>query len=139
MARATTKKEIVRRIAESLRAPQKLTHDIVQALLDEMIEELARGNRLEFREFGVFAPVMRKARLARNPRTGETVSVPEHRTVHFKAGKKMKLRVRENTPPSESRPESPPGQPGSQPESPGSPPGSPPGPQQGEGEARAEA
>ncbi len=98
MARATTKKEIARRIAESLGSPQKLTHDVIQAFLDGVIEELARGNRLEFREFGVFSTVLKTARAARNPRTGEAVRIPERRAVRFKAGRKMKLRVQESAP-----------------------------------------
>ena len=60
---------------------------------EAIIEELALGNRLEFREFGVFDIVHKKPRIARNPRTGETVHVPAKRMVHFKVGRLMKKRV----------------------------------------------
>jgi integration host factor subunit beta len=58
-----------------------------------MINEVAAGNRLEFRDFGVFEVVMRKPRMGRNPRTGQKVAVPPKRVVSFKMGKVMKHRV----------------------------------------------
>jgi integration host factor subunit beta len=61
--------------------------------MDEVIEELAQGNRLEFRDFGVFEPKQRAARRAQNPKTLERVQVPAKRTVKFKLGRVMKQRV----------------------------------------------
>ena len=93
--RNVTKKEIVDRIAERLGARHILTKRIVQEFLDEVINELARCNRLEFRDFGVFETRIRKARAAQNPKTRERVEVPEKRTVRFKAGRLMKKKVQE--------------------------------------------
>ena len=93
--RNVTKKEIVDRIAERLGTKHILAKKIVQEFLDEVIDELARGNRLEFRDFGVFETRVRKARIAQNPKTLERVDVPEKRTVKFKAGRLMKRKVQE--------------------------------------------
>jgi integration host factor subunit beta len=67
--------------------------DIVQLFLDEIIRELGQGNRLEFREFGVFEIKERAARRAQNPRTLEKVDVPAKRVVKFRVGRTMKERV----------------------------------------------
>ena len=89
----TTKKELTNTIAERLKQKQMLVRDIVQAFLDECIEELRQGNRLEFRDFGVFETVSRAARKARNPKTGEVVHVPPKTVVDFKMGKRMKALI----------------------------------------------
>jgi integration host factor subunit beta len=88
--RTVTKKELIDRIAEQVRAKHVLVKQVVQGFLNEIIEELARGNRLEFREFGVFEARQRAARIAQNPKTLERVQVPAKRTVRFKAGRVMK-------------------------------------------------
>jgi nucleoid DNA-binding protein len=66
---------------------------VVQRFLDEIIGELGKGNRLEFRDFGVFETKVRKARKAQNPKTLEPVDVPEKRTVKFKVGRLMKQKL----------------------------------------------
>ena len=88
-----TKKELIDRIAESTDQRRVLIKKVVQMFLDEITDELAQGNRLEFRDFGVFETKLRKARRAQNPRKGEAVWVPERRTVKFKVGRLMKDRV----------------------------------------------
>ncbi|MGQ0612451.1 MAG: HU family DNA-binding protein [Planctomycetaceae bacterium] len=88
-----TKKELVSRIADRTGQTKVITKDIIQMFLDEIITELARGNRLEFREFGVFEIKKRAARKAQNPRTLEKVSVPAKKIVKFKVGRLMKERV----------------------------------------------
>ncbi|MFH0910690.1 MAG: HU family DNA-binding protein [Planctomycetota bacterium] len=90
---ATTKRELVKRIAKMTNNKQDATKEIIQTFLEQIIDELAAGNRLEFREFGVFDIVQKKPRIARNPRTGETVHVPAKRMVHFKVGRLMKKKV----------------------------------------------
>jgi integration host factor subunit beta len=100
-----TKKELVSRIAEQTGQTKVVTKDIIQMFLDEIIEELGRGNRLEFREFGVFEIKERAARKAQNPRTLEKVHVPAKRVVKFKVGRLMKERVGVNRQPDpEERP-----------------------------------
>ena len=93
----TTKKELTNTIADRLKQRQMLVRDTVQAFLDACIEELARGHRLEFRDFGVFETVSRAARKARNPKTGEVVEVPPKTVVDFKMGKRMKALVNLHT------------------------------------------
>ena len=97
-----TKKELIDRIAERTQAKRVLVKRITQAFLDEIIEELRKNNRLEFRDFGVFESKVRAARTAQNPKTLERVSVPSKRTVKFKVGLLMKQRLSEQPPSSAS-------------------------------------
>ena len=66
---------------------------MVQQFLDEIASELAKNNRLEFRDFGVFEVKERAARTAQNPKTLEKVQVPAKRTVKFKMGRIMKKKL----------------------------------------------
>ena len=88
--RTVTKKELTDRIADATGAKRTLVKGIVQQFLDEIITELSKGNRLEFRDFGVFEVRTRKPRMAQNPRTLERVPVPVKSTVKFKVGRRMK-------------------------------------------------
>ena len=88
-----TKRELVQRIAEKTNAQQIQAKEVIQGFLNEIIEELAKGNRLEFRDFGVFEPKEKAKRVARNPRTGERVEVPAKTTVKFKVGRLMKKMI----------------------------------------------
>jgi len=88
-----TKKELIDRIADSTRERRVQVKRIVQQFLDEVIDELAKGNRLEFRDFGVFESKLRKARRAQNPKTLAPVAVPPKRTVKFKIGRMMKAKL----------------------------------------------
>ena len=88
-----TKKELIDRIADLTGDRRVQVKRVVQKFLDEIIAELGRGNRLEFRDFGVFETKMRKARMAQNPKTLEPVPVPEKRTVKFKVGRLMKQKL----------------------------------------------
>src|SRR4051812_34093321 len=92
-----TKKELIDRIAESSNSRRVLVKKVVQQFLDEIVNELGRGNRLEFRDFGVFETKLRKARKAQNPKTLEPVAVPEIRTVKFKVSRLMKQRLGDMT------------------------------------------
>lgn len=105
--RTITKKELVNRIADRTTVTKVVAKEIIQSFLDSIIEELAVGNRLEFREFGVFETKERAARRAQNPRTLEKVSVPAKRIVKFKVGRLMRKRVsgdEEQAPPQQSLP-----------------------------------
>lgn len=92
-AHTTTKKELVNRIADRTSHTKVVVKEILQTFLDEIIDELALGNRLEFREFGVFEVKERRARRAQNPRTLEKVEVPAKRVVKFKVGRLMRQKV----------------------------------------------
>jgi integration host factor subunit beta len=91
--RTITKKELVARIADRTNQPKVVVKDVIQTFLGEIIRELGRGNRLEFREFGVFEIQERAARKALNPRTREKVGVPARYVVKFKVGRLMRERV----------------------------------------------
>lgn len=103
--KTVTKKELVNRIAEDTGQTKVVVKDILQRFLDSIISELSEGNRLEFREFGVFEVRERAARKAQNPRTLEKVFVPAKRVVKFKVGRTMRERVCEE--PRPQRPRSP--------------------------------
>lgn len=88
------KSELVQRIAE--RNPhlyQRDVENIVNAILDEVVHALARGDRVELRGFGAFSVKNRPARTGRNPRTGEQVDVAEKNVPFFKTGKEMRERL----------------------------------------------
>ena len=91
--KTVTKKELVHRIAEQTGVTKVVAKDVIQSFLNAIIDELAAGNRLEFREFGVFESRERAARLAQNPRTLEKVPVPAKRIVKFKVGRLMRKKV----------------------------------------------
>ena len=102
-----TKKELIDRIAEMTSSKRVVVKRILQTFLDEIIDELGRGNRLEFRDFGVFESKSRAARVAQNPKTLERVSVPPRRTVKFKVGRLLKLRLQPNSHPPRKSPREP--------------------------------
>ena len=89
-----TKKEIVKQISDELELTQLKVKDIVQKTFDSIVETLLREGRIELRNFGVFEVKRRKARKARNPRTGEPVEVEPKNVVTFKPGKEMEEKVR---------------------------------------------
>ncbi len=84
-----TKKDIVKAISEKIDMTQLQTNEIVQHTFDAIMESLAQKGRVELRNFGVFIAKKRAARTARNPKTEETVHVPEKIVVTCKPGKKM--------------------------------------------------
>ena len=90
-----TKKEIVKQISEELGLTQLKTKEIVQKTFNAIVETLLKDKRIELRNFGVFEVKRRKARKARNPRTGEKVDVEPKNVVTFKPGKEMEERVRQ--------------------------------------------
>jgi integration host factor subunit beta len=95
--RTITKKEMTDHIADSINEKRTAVKNIIQRFLDEIVDELSKGNRLEFRDFGVFMVRLRKSRMARNPRTSESVPVPVKCCVKFKTGRQMRDRVQKGT------------------------------------------
>lgn len=89
----TTKKELTKTIAEAVGLSVAAATEIAQRVLDWIIDTLVEEGRIELRNFGVFEVVKRKARRARNPKTGETVMVPARKMVRFKPGLEMEKRV----------------------------------------------
>ena len=88
-----TKKNIVQAIAEEMGLTALLVQEAVQKILDAIIKGLLEDGRAELRNFGVFQVKKRKAKLGRNPKTGETVMVPVRWAVKFKPGTEMAERV----------------------------------------------
>ena len=62
---------------------------VVSVVLSEIKQALKRGDRVELRGFGMFSTNVQKARISRNPKTGEKVNTPEKKTIHFKMAKEM--------------------------------------------------
>jgi integration host factor subunit beta len=86
--------ELVEKIAEE--NPHLYHRDverIVSTIFDEIIEAMAQGNRVELRGFGAFSVKKRGARIGRNPRTGDSVSVEEKHVPFFKTGKLLRDRL----------------------------------------------
>jgi integration host factor subunit beta len=89
-----TKKEIAKAIADDFEITTVLAGKIIQHVLEHIIETVESEGRIELRNFGVFEVRQRRARQARNPRTGEQVWVPEKMVVIFKPGREMEEKVR---------------------------------------------
>ncbi len=97
-----TKKDIVEKIfleiagKKKIELKQKDVQNIIQELLNIIRDELAKGNRVEFREFGIFSVHETPSRIAQNPATLEKVLVPKRFNVRFKQGQKMKETIRDS-------------------------------------------
>ena len=86
--------ELVQKIAdENPHLYQRDVERIVSTIFDEIIEAMARGDRVELRGFGAFSVKKRDARVGRNPRTGESVQVEEKAVPFFKTGKLLRDRL----------------------------------------------
>jgi integration host factor subunit beta len=88
------KSELISRIAEQ--KPHLYAKDaekVVNALFDEIAAALARGDRVEMRGFGIFFVKTRSSRPGRNPKTGESIDVPETNHVAFRTGREMQARL----------------------------------------------
>ena len=86
--------ELIQKISET--NPHLFQRDverIVNTIFDEIIEAMARGDRVELRGFGAFSVKKRDARAGRNPRTGESVSVEQKHVPFFKTGKLLRDRL----------------------------------------------
>lgn len=88
-----TKKILVDRIANENGMQRTQVKKVLQDFLDLIVDELGEGNRIEFRDFGVFEVKHRAARTAQNPKTLERVPVAAKRSVRFKPGRKMRIEM----------------------------------------------
>jgi DNA-binding protein HU-beta len=84
------KTEMIDKIAERLGESKKFAGQALDAVLDEIMHQVANGEKVALPGFGTFEPVFREAREARNPATGGTVEVPEKYAPKFKAGATFK-------------------------------------------------
>ena len=86
----TTKKQMIQKISHDENFVLKEVRLVVQAFIDNMINSLQKGERVEFRDFGIFEVVVRKQKIGRNPKkASESIVIPEHKVVKFTASKKM--------------------------------------------------
>ena len=86
--------ELIQKISEeNPHLFQRDVEKIVNTIFDEIIEAMARGDRVELRGFGAFSVKQRNARLGRNPRTGDAVEVDRKAVPFFKTGKQLRDRL----------------------------------------------
>ena len=91
---ALTKRDLVMRIAEETGLIQQDVFAVLQKSLDYIVDALAKGEHVEFRNFGVFTIRERKSRIGRNPKKPQnTVMIPARKVVKFKPGRIMKKRI----------------------------------------------
>ena len=86
-----TKKKLIQVISQRKRVHPNDVRNVIQEFLDVMTEFLSHGDRLEFRDFGVFEIVERRQKIGRNPKNaGVAIVIPARPAVKFTPGKKMK-------------------------------------------------
>lgn len=89
-----TKKKLIHSISQDKGIHPNDVRHVIQAFLDRMTDCLTDGNRLEFRDFGVFEVVERKQKIGRNPKkAAEPIVIPARNAVKFTPGKKMRKRI----------------------------------------------
>ena len=89
-----TKSDLIEKI--STKIPQLSSKDVelsVKTLIDKVIDSLAKGDRTEVRGFGSFSVHYRNPRIGRNPKTGDSVSLPGKNAAHFKPGKVLRSKI----------------------------------------------
>ncbi len=94
---AVVKSNLVKQISDQY--PNYLKKDLnkfLEILLKEITNSLKKGERVEFRDWGIFYTNIQKERISRNPKTGEKVKTPQKRSIHFKMSKKMFNKINNN-------------------------------------------
>ena len=94
---AIVKSKLLKQLASNY--PNFLKKDLEKfsdIILDEIQQALQRGDRVELRGFGIFSTNTQKARISRNPKTGEKVNTPKKKTIHFKMAKEMFKKLNDN-------------------------------------------
>ena len=87
---AIVKSKLLKQLSQNY--PNFLKKDLekfTDIIFNEIKLSLKRGERVELRKFGVFSTNIQKARISRNPKTGEKVNTPEKKTIHFKMSKEL--------------------------------------------------
>lgn len=85
------KSDLIEKVSEKIEyLTKKQVETIVDMIFEHMKEKLLKGEKIELRGFGNFKVKARNARIARNPKTGETVEVPPRKSIHFKMSKALK-------------------------------------------------
>lgn len=99
-----TKKQLINQIAAKTGRHPNDVREVVQCFLDSVTESLSAGDRIEFRDFGVFEVVTRKQKVGRNPKLAHVaIVIPERQAVKFTSGKKMRMIIEGLTPASKQK------------------------------------
>ena len=88
------KRDLIARVALNTGVTKNTAAAAVDSLLDAMTNALKKGDAITFVGFGTFKTSVRRARIAKNPRTGDAIKIPKRRVVRFTAGKALKSAVR---------------------------------------------
>ncbi len=94
---AIVKSKLLKQLSDSY--PNFLKKDIekfLNIILNEIKKTLKRGERVELRGFGIWSTQIQKARISRNPKTGEKIQTPEKKTIHFKMAKELFNKLNNN-------------------------------------------
>jgi integration host factor subunit beta len=94
---AIVKSKLLKQLSDSY--PNFLKKDIekfLNIILNEIKKTLKRGERVELRGFGIWSTHIQKARISRNPKTGEKIQTPEKKTIHFKMAKELFNKLNSN-------------------------------------------
>jgi DNA-binding protein HU-beta len=91
---AVSKSDIADAVAQKAGMPKSRAENVVSMVFDTIQDSLRQGERVSIVSFGTFEVRTNKGRMGRNPKTGETIYIPEKRSVKFKAGKGLKETVR---------------------------------------------
>ena len=87
---AVVKSKLLKQLSQNYpNFPKKNLEKLIEIILEEIKLTLKRNERVELRGFGVFYSNIQKARISRNPKTGEKVNTPEKKTIHFKMAKDL--------------------------------------------------
>ncbi len=96
-SKTITKKNLINGISQEKGIHPNDVRSVIQAFLDKMTNCLSEGDRLEFRDFGVFEVVQRKQKIGRNPKNASVpIVIPARKAVKFTPGKKMKKQIEES-------------------------------------------
>jgi DNA-binding protein HU-beta len=88
------KRDLIEKIARDTGASKSAAAAAMESLLDGITRSLKKGHAITFVGFGTFKTTQRRARTARNPRTGDPIKIPKRRVVRFTAGKALRTAVR---------------------------------------------
>lgn len=88
-----TKNELITAVANSACTTKKNTEDIINAFIDVVENEVSLGEKVQIVNFGIFEATKKNERIGRNPQTGETIVIKDHRIPRFKPGKQFKEKV----------------------------------------------
>ena len=98
MSNDITKSELIEQISQKQKHLQQKDIELaVKSVIEQMSDALSTGKRIEIRGFGSFSLHFRPPRIGRNPKTGESVSLPGKHVPHFKPGKELRERVNKDS------------------------------------------